>query len=55
MQTATVRVGDVMKDMTVEVRVSGVKRLSLRVTLAKFLIRLACRVLGTKCRISLEE
>lgn len=55
MESATIKVGDLMSQITLQVRVSGAKTLVFRVWVAKYLIRLASWIIGTKCSITVEE
>jgi len=54
MAIARVNVGDVMHQMTLNVRITGVTALRVRVRVAAWLFRLATRVLGTKCSLRIE-
>ena len=51
-RATTVSAASVMRNVTMEVRITGVKTLRVRLWLAKRLIRLAAIVAGTKVEIS---
>lgn len=55
MKSLDIPMGEVMKDVTVTINITGVERATLRLTVACWIIRLASWVAGCDIKVSMED